>query len=123
MKTSENDDNRGHNNGSVPHGQYMYLTISALSVVTGKSIIDRSINVLSVSFTVHIRFVRYTSVTRPLVDRSLSVTCPVRMRYSCVLCAPYTFVDDLHRHRDDFHHRITIFCIFSVRSASVNAIR
>ena len=32
--------------------------------------LDRSINVLSVSYTVHIRFVRYTSVTRPLVDRS-----------------------------------------------------
>ena len=24
----------------------------------------------------------------PLVYRSLSFTCPVRMRYSCVLCAP-----------------------------------
>ena len=45
------------------------------------------------------------------------------MRYSCVLCAPYTFSDDLHRHRDDFHHRINICCTFSVRSASVNAIR
>ena len=31
------------------------------------------------------------------------------MRYSCVLCAPYTFSDDLHRHRDDFHHRVNIF--------------
>ena len=41
---------------------------------------DRSTNVLSVSYTVHIRFVRYTSVTRTLVDRSLSVTCSVRLR-------------------------------------------
>ena len=31
---------------------------------------DRSLNALSVSYTVHIRFVRYTPVTRPLVDRS-----------------------------------------------------
>ena len=38
MKTLENDNNRGHNNGSVPHGQYMYVTISALSVVTGKCV-------------------------------------------------------------------------------------
>ena len=40
MKTLENDNNRGHNNGSVPHGQYMYVTklVSALSVVTGKCV-------------------------------------------------------------------------------------
>ena len=37
-ETLENDNNRGHNNGSVPHGQYMYMTISALSVVTGKCV-------------------------------------------------------------------------------------
>ena len=41
---------------------------------------DHSTNVLSVSYTVHIRFVRYTSVTLTLVDRSLSITCSVRMR-------------------------------------------
>ena len=71
MKTLENDYNRGHKNGSVPHGQYMYLTIYALAVVTGKCVpFNRSINVLSVSYTVNIRFVRYTSVTRPLIDRS-----------------------------------------------------
>ena len=35
MKTLENDNNHGHNNGSVPHGQYMYVTIS---VVTGKCV-------------------------------------------------------------------------------------
>ena len=38
MKTLENDNNRGHNNGSVPHGQYMYVTTSALAVVTGKCV-------------------------------------------------------------------------------------
>ena len=42
MKTLENDNNRGHNNGGVPHNQYMhmYVTIlvSALSVVTGKCV-------------------------------------------------------------------------------------
>ena len=41
---------------------------------------DRSSNVLSVSYMVHIRCVRYTSVTRTLVDRSLSVTCSAHMR-------------------------------------------
>ena len=34
-KDLENDNNRGHNIGSVPHGQYMYVTIS---VVTGKCV-------------------------------------------------------------------------------------
>ena len=28
------------------------------------------------------------------------------------VCAPYDFRDDLHRHRDDFHHRINMVCIF-----------
>ena len=36
-------------------------------------------HVLSVSYTVHIRFVHYTSVTRTFIDRSLSVTCSVHM--------------------------------------------
>ena len=40
----------------------------------------RSTNVLSVSYMVHIHFVHYTSATCTLVDRSLSVTCSVRMR-------------------------------------------
>ena len=47
---------------------------------TACSFCDRSANVLSVSYTVHIHFVHYTSVTRRFVDRSLSVTCLVRMR-------------------------------------------
>ena len=37
-------------------------------------------NVMSISYTVHIRFVRYSSVTLTLVDRSFSITCSVRMR-------------------------------------------
>ena len=41
---------------------------------------DRSTNVLSIFYTVHIRFVHYTSATCTLVDPSLSVTCLVRMR-------------------------------------------
>ena len=64
-KTFENENNRGHNNGSVPH-----LTISALSVVPVNAFFDRSINVLSVSYTVHIRFVRYISVTRTAMSVS-----------------------------------------------------
>ena len=38
----------------------------------------------------HIRFVRYTSVTRTLFGCSLSVTCSV--------CAPYDFRVDIHCH-------------------------
>ena len=56
----------------------------------------------------------------PLVDLFLSVSCPLHMRYSCVLCAPCTFAEDPHRHRDNFHHRmntgLTIFAFsLSVR--------
>ena len=46
---------------------------------TACSFCDCSANVLSVSYTVRICFVRYTSVTSASVDRSLSV-CLVRMR-------------------------------------------
>ena len=69
---------------------------------------DRSTNV---SNMVHIRFVRYTSVLirqSPLVDSSLPVACPLHNTYALLLrfCAPYTFREDPHRRRDDFHHRI-----------------
>ena len=124
MKTLENENNRGHNNESVSHEQYLLISVYPLQSVN--AFFDRSLNVLSDSFTVHIRFVRYISVTRtvlsvisPLLVRYLSRI----MRYSYVLCVPYNFRDDLHRHRDDFLQRINIFCIFSVRSASVSAIR
>ena len=43
------------------------------------SFCDRSMNVLSVSYTVHIPFVRYTSVIRKLAGHSLPVICLVRM--------------------------------------------
>ena len=44
----------------------------------------------------------------PLVDSSLPVACPLHNTYALLLrfCAPYTFREDPHRHRDDFHHRI-----------------
>ena len=55
----------------------------------------------------HIRYIFVLSVTHPLlkrqsplVGRSLFVTYPLHIRYSCVLCAPYTFREDPHRHRD-----------------------
>ena len=68
MKTLENDNNRGHNNGSVPHGQYMYVTIlvSALSVVTGKC----------VPWPFDKRFVRFSYGTYSF--------CPLNIRYSSV---------------------------------------
>ena len=75
MKTLGNENNHGHNNESVSHGQY--LTISVLSVVTVNAFFDRSLNVLSVSYTVHIRFVRYISVTRT----AMSVSSPLFVRY------------------------------------------
>ena len=85
--------------------------IYSLCHLTGRSAFcDRSTNVLSVAYTVHIRFARYTSVTHrqsTLVDRSLSVTWPLNMRYLCVLCAPNTFREDPHRQQDSFHHQMT----------------
>ena len=94
----------------------------------------RSVIVQRTFYPLHIRYIFLLSVIHPLlirqstlVDRSLSVTCPLNMRYSCVLCAPYMFSEDPHRHRDNFlspdDHWINIFCIFSVRSASLNLIR
>ena len=47
---------------------------------TACSFCGRSANVLSVSYTVHIRLVRYTSVTRMFVDRSLSFFRAIRVR-------------------------------------------
>ena len=52
-------------------------------------------------YLLHKRYIFILSVIHPLllrqstlVDRSLSVTCPLNMRYTCVLCAPYTFRED-----------------------------
>ena len=50
------------------------------------------------------------SVIHPLLIRQKTLVdrfFPLNMRYSCILCAPYTFRGDLHRHRDKFHHRMT----------------
>ena len=73
MKTLENENNRRHNNGSVPHREGIWPIpddIRFIRYVAGKCILDRSINVLSVSYTVHIRFVRYRSVTRTAMSVS-----------------------------------------------------
>ena len=70
---------------------------------------DHSTNVLSVSYTVHIHFVCYTSVTRTLVDNSLSVTCLAHMRSLRLL----------QRLPSPDKH----FLHFSVRLASVTFIR
>ena len=73
----------------------------------------RSVNVQRTFCPLLIRYIFVLSVIHPLlirqsplVDRSLFVTGPLHMRYSCVLCAPYTFREDPHHHRDDFHHRM-----------------
>ena len=66
---------------------------------------DRSTNVLSVSYTVHIRCVRYASLSRTLVDRSLSVTCSAHMRS---LRLPW-------RLPSPDEHFLQFFCPFGVR--------
>ena len=67
MKTLENDNNRGHNNGCVPHGQYMHVTISALSVVTGKCVPwpfdKRFVRLLYGTYSFCPLYIRYSSVS------------------------------------------------------------
>ena len=60
------------------------------------------------------------SIIHPLHVRKLTILCQFLVRY---VCAPYHFREDLHRHWDNFHHRINRFRIFSVRSASVTFIQ
>ena len=65
MKTLENENNRGHNNESVPHGQY--LTISALSVATGKCVLrpfdKRFVRFLYGTYSFCPLYIRYSSVS------------------------------------------------------------
>ena len=70
----------------------------------------------SISYTVHIRFVCYTSVTCTWVDCSLSITCPVRMRSFQLLGWPSPPPRRLPS--PDKH-----FCLFSVHLLSVSFIR
>ena len=77
---------------------------------------DRSTYVLTVSYTVQTRSVRFTSVTRTLVDSSLSVPCSLRMRSLRLPRRPLPPRRQLPS--PDIH-----FCIVSVRSASVTFIR
>ena len=79
---------------------------------TAGSFYDRSANVLSVSYTVHIRFVRYTSVTRTFVDRSLLVTCSVRMRS---LRLPRRSLLPLRQLPSPDKQFLHIFCPFGIR--------
>ena len=78
---------------------------------------DRSTNVLSVAYTVHIRFVRYTSVTHtakyvswPFFVRYLSVEYAILMRFmlSLHVLRPSSPPRQLSSPDD---HRINIFCI------------
>ena len=78
---------------------------------TACSFCDRSTNVLSI-YTVHIRFVCYTSVTRTFPDRSLSVTCLVRMRS---LRVPRRFSPPLRRLPSPDKQFLQFFCPFGVR--------
>ena len=77
--------------------------------ITACAFCDRSTNVLSVSYTVHIRFVHYMSVTCTLVGRSLSVTCSVRVRS---LRLPRQHSPPLRRLPSLDKHFLQIFCPF-----------
>ena len=78
----------------------------------------RSTAGLSIAYMVHIRFVQCPLLIRqsPVVDRSLSVTCPLQMRY---LHVPRRPPSPSRRLSSPDEHQIIIFCIFAVRSASV----
>ena len=80
---------------------------------TAYSICDRSATVLSVSYTVHIRFVCYISVTRTFVDCSLSVTCLVCMRS---LRLPLRSSMPLRRLSSPDKQFMHFFCPFGIRN-------
>ena len=68
---------------------------STEEILTGQV---RSVIVQRMFYPLHVRYVFVLPVIHPLlirqsplVDRSLSATCQLHMRYSCVLCAPFTF--------------------------------
>ena len=79
---------------------------------TACSFCDHSANVLSVSYTLHMRFVRYTSVTRTFVDRSFFITCSVRMRFSRL---PRRSSPPLRRLPTPDKPFLHFFCPFGVR--------
>ena len=89
-----------------------HLTGQVRSVIVQRTFCPLHIRYIFVLSVIYLLLVRQS----PSVDRSLSATCPLQMPYSCVLCAHYTFREDTHRHRDDFHHQmntgLTFFCIF-----------
>ena len=78
------------------------------SVIVQRTLYPLYIRYIFVLSVIHLLLIRQSR----LVDRSLSVSCPLNMRYSCVLCTPYTFREEPHRHRDTFHHRINFFAVF-----------
>ena len=83
----------------------------------------RSVIVQRTFYTLHIRYMFvFPLYIRYSYDkvRKLIVLCPLTMRYSCVLCAHYTFREDFIATETTFitgAHQINIFfCIFlSVR--------
>lgn len=84
-------------------------------------------NVLSISHALRLRFTRYKSVTSTVI----SVNWTLFVLYMCVnLAVIVRFMRPIHRSRehraaagDAFRHRITFCRNFSIRLASVNAIR
>ena len=107
------------------------LTKDILSVSCRSSAFcDCSTNVLSVAYTVHIRFTRYTSVTHTVKSVSwpffviyLSITYALLVRFMRSFHVPRRPSSPSRRHSSPDEHRINIFCIFSVHSASVTLIR
>ena len=90
---------------------FRYLTGQVRSVIVQHSFCPLHIRTIFVLSVIHPLLIRQSS----LVDRSLSATCPLHMRYSCILGAPYTSRKDPHRHGDGFHHRTNtgiFFCFF-----------
>ena len=65
---------------------------SAEEILTGQV---RSVIVQRTFYPLHVRYIFVLSVIHtllirqsPLVDCSLPATCPLHVRYSCVLCVP-----------------------------------
>ena len=79
-----------------------HLTGQVRSVIAQRTFCPLHIRYIFVLSVIHPLLIRQS----PLVDSSL-----LHMPYSCILCAPYTFREDPHSHRNDLQN-LSIFAFF-----------
>ena len=116
MKTLENDNNRGNNNGNVPHGQNIYVTIS---VVTGKCITypfdKRFVRFLYATYSFCLSYIHCSSVCWLFFAHYLSGTYALLMRFMCFLHIQRRPSSPPRRLSPPDKHFLYFFCPFGVR--------